>query len=270
MSLTTYRQKRNFGVSPEPSGDSSSKASKTARKYVVQKHSATRLHYDFRLEWGGVLLSWAVPKGPSLDPKDKRLAVHVEDHPVEYADFEGQIPDDNYGAGPVIVWDQGHFTPLEDFDEGMKKGKLLFELHGYKLRGEFTLVRTKTKGGGVSKDWLLIKHRDEWARAGQTLGEESVLSGLTVEEIGRGDERAKTIDAELARLGAPKREVALSEVEPMLAELRDEPFTKPGCLSGPKTDAFRMLAAPAGAKRNSNTGAASTRRLRIRRSHAPP
>src|SRR5207245_2429483 len=146
-------------------------------QFVVQKHSARRLHYDFRLELDGVLKSWAVPKGPSLDPAQKRLAVEVEDHPIEYAEFEGVIPRGNYGAGPVIVWDRGAWVPLEEPREGLRKGKLLFSLAGYKLRGVFTLVRTKKS----PKDWLLIKKADEWARAeaGDGRDETSILSGLT-------------------------------------------------------------------------------------------
>src|SRR5438034_6192849 len=126
MRLQRYREKRDFHLTPEPRGRVGPGKAK-ALSFVIQKHAARRLHWDFRLELGGVLLSWAVPKGPSADPNEKRLAVHVEDHPVEYADFEGIIPEDNYGAGQVIVWDKGLWTPLEDPEEGLKKGKLLFE-----------------------------------------------------------------------------------------------------------------------------------------------
>jgi bifunctional non-homologous end joining protein LigD len=146
--LGRYRAKRSAGRTPEPFD------SRAARPglFVVQQHGARRLHYDFRLEWGGVLLSWAVPKGPSLDPAEKRLAVHVEDHPVDYADFEGVIPEGNYGAGAVILWDRGRWTPVEDPDEGLDSGKLLFDLAGYKLRGRFTLVRTGGKAKPDSRD----------------------------------------------------------------------------------------------------------------------
>ena len=137
--LDAYRAKRSASRTPEPFG----RALVGAQRFVVQKHAARLLHYDFRLEWNGVLLSWAVPKGPSLDPADKRFAVHVEDHPVDYADFEGVIPEKNYGAGEVIVWDKGRWQPVEDPDEGIAAGKLTFTLYGYKLRGEFALVRTK-------------------------------------------------------------------------------------------------------------------------------
>ena len=130
---------------------------------MVQKHWASSLHYDFRLEYKGVLLSWAVPRGPSSDPEIKRLAVQTEDHPVEYADFEGVIPEGNYGAGQVIVWDQGAWIPLEPVDEGLKKGKLLFELKGHKLKGVWTIFQTK-KDGKLSREWLLMKHQDAYAQ----------------------------------------------------------------------------------------------------------
>ena len=136
-----------------------------SHRFVVQQHAARRTHYDFRLEQAGTLKSWAVPKGPSPNPADKRLAVHVEDHPIEYAGFEGVIPPGNYGAGAVIVWDRGVWVPLNDFDEGFAKGKLLFELRGYKLRGRWTLVKTR-RG---KNEWLLIKERDGYANERSTV-----------------------------------------------------------------------------------------------------
>jgi bifunctional non-homologous end joining protein LigD len=168
MALEKYKAKRDFTISPEPSGKAGhqSPAGRKPRFFCVQKHLASHLHYDFRLEHDGVLLSWAVPKGPSLDPKDKRLAMHVEDHPIEYGDFEGVIPE-GYGAGIVMLWDRGTWTPeVDDVDAAMKKGDLKFTLDGYKLKGSWVLVRTKGpySGGGESgKSWLLIKHRDDWA-----------------------------------------------------------------------------------------------------------
>jgi bifunctional non-homologous end joining protein LigD len=235
MPLDKYREKRKAGSTPEPFGH---KGPSGSRLYVVQKHAATRLHYDFRLEWNGVLVSWAVPKGPSFDPAEKRYAVHVEDHPVDYANFEGIIPDDNYGAGEVIVWDRGLWTPLEDFDEGMKKGKLLFELKGWKLRGVWTLVRIKKS----QKDWLLIKHRD--AHAGKHEPPDgSIFSGLTVEEMRERGARAESLRKELAGLGLPKRKVRAEDVELMLAELGDRPFSRAGWLFEIKYDGFRLLAA---------------------------
>ena len=161
MPLNEYRAKRNFAVSPEPAGDEPrSKRSGVPRFFCVQKHLATQLHYDFRLEHDGVLLSWAVPKGPSINPADKRLAMHVEDHPLEYGTFEGVIPD-GYGAGVVMLWDEGTWEPLvDDVDAALKKGDLKIELHGVKLKGSWALVRTR---GGDGRSWLLIKHRDDWA-----------------------------------------------------------------------------------------------------------
>ncbi len=135
--LTVYRAKRSADRTREPFAGG---ASATGKLFVVQQHAARRVHYDLRLEMNGVLVSWAVPKGPSPNPQDKRLAVHTEDHPVEYGDFEGTIPEGNYGAGAVILWDRGLWIPLEDPADGMEKGKLLFELRGYKLRGKWTLV----------------------------------------------------------------------------------------------------------------------------------
>jgi bifunctional non-homologous end joining protein LigD len=233
---------RKAGATPEPFGDRASTSLSTSgdetRLYVVQKHAATRMHYDFRLEWKGVLVSWAVPKGPSFDPKEKRYAAHVEDHPVGYADFEGVIPDGNYGAGEVILWDRGRWTPLEDFDEGLKKGKLLFSLDGFKLRGVWTLVRIK----GSPKDWLLIKHKDEWSGAAEP-ADTSILSGLTVEEMRDRGARAAQLRTELERLGAKKRELRARDVDLMLAELGDRPFTREGWLFEIKYDGFRLLAA---------------------------
>ena len=202
MSLTTYRKKRNFDVSPEPAGKTSSPAdSKQALRYVIQKHRATQLHYDFRLEFNGVLLSWAVPKGPSLDPAVKRLAMEVEDHPVEYGDFEGVIPEGEYGGGTVMVWDTGEWAPeSEDVEAALKKGDLKFTLRGEKLRGSWVLVRTRGFGSKADKSWLLIKHRDAFASPGEITLEEprSVLSGRLLTEIARdggGDvEKAATGD----------------------------------------------------------------------------
>jgi bifunctional non-homologous end joining protein LigD len=175
MVLEKYKQKRNFATTPEPAGDLKLAAARAKRAkpekglfFCVQKHLASHLHYDFRLEHDGVLLSWAVPKGPSLDPRTKRLAMHVEDHPLEYGTFEGVIPE-GYGAGIVMLWDQGTWTPdVVDVDASLKKGDLKFKLDGYKLKGSWVLVRTGGRwgaaaGSGGPRSWLLIKHRDEWA-----------------------------------------------------------------------------------------------------------
>src|SRR5687768_911873 len=145
--LQRYRGKRNFVKTPEPAGHPGAAAHPAAKAiYVVQKHAASRLHYDFRLELGGTLKSWAVPKGPSLDPRVKRMAVHVEDHPISYASFEGVIPKGQYGAGTVIVWDRGTWEPVGDPDDGYRKGKLKFDMHGEKIRGRWNLVRMRGRG----------------------------------------------------------------------------------------------------------------------------
>ena len=165
-SLSTYRKKRDFGKTAEPSGDVKV-APAGQRRFVIQKHDATRLHYDLRLEFDGVFKSWAVTRGPSLDPRDKRLAVEVEDHPLDYGDFEGTIPDDQYGGGTVMLWDRG-FWKSDDPDRGFSKGDLKFTLHGDKLHGSWVLVRMKgDRYGGKRTNWLLIKHRDEFAREGE-------------------------------------------------------------------------------------------------------
>ena len=233
--LATYRAKRSPSRSPEPFGQQTPPEPADVLLFVVQKHAARRLHFDFRLELDGVLKSWAVPKGPSLDPAEKRLAVAVEDHPLEYANFEGAIPEGNYGAGAVIVWDRGSWRPLEDPHRGLETGKLVFELSGYKLRGTWTLVRTKRS----AKDWLLIKKADAWSVAGKSLDGESVLSGRAVEEVG-GDPLAALRD-HLDRLGAPLRRVSLGDVGLMLAETRERPFSGNQWIFELKYDGFRML-----------------------------
>jgi bifunctional non-homologous end joining protein LigD len=253
--LKTYRAKRSADRTPEPfggagraepapvTGPAEAPGWARPRLFCVQKHAATRLHYDFRLELGGVLRSWAVPMGPSLDPADKRLAVEVEDHPVEYADFEGVIPDGNYGAGEVIVWDRGLWVPLEDPEETLPRGKLTFELRGYKLRGAWHLFRTGKRGQKAGKEWMLVKRHDGWAGAGRTLPPESIYSGLTLEEIREGTKRAAETREELARLGAPRRDVRAGDVKLMLAETAEKPFTDPEWIFELKYDGYRVLAA---------------------------
>jgi bifunctional non-homologous end joining protein LigD len=175
MALKTYREKRNFSRSPEPAGDDAVVEARLGkgrepRFFCVQKHLASSLHYDFRIEHRGVLLSWAVPKGPSINSADKRLAMHVEDHPIEYGEFEGVIPE-GYGAGVVMLWDRGTWTPeTDDVDAALAKGDLKMTLDGFKLKGSWVLVRTKgwgarpgQKAADDGKSWLLIKHKDEWA-----------------------------------------------------------------------------------------------------------
>lgn len=185
MSLNKYNQKRNFNLTLEPEGNRNQSSAELI--FVVQKHAASHLHYDFRLEIGGVLKSWAVPKGPSMNPADKRLAIMVEDHPYDYKDFEGTIPEGNYGAGKVIVWDNGTYT-LADEDElnkvenrlesDLQKGRLSFVLNGKKLKGEFTLVKMKTKQRNA---WLLIKSTDQYANNTDILlQDKSVISNRTL------------------------------------------------------------------------------------------
>ncbi|HMA24922.1 MAG TPA: DNA ligase D, partial [Gemmatimonadaceae bacterium] len=235
-SLSTYRAKRSPDTSPEPIGTVSVVP---GRLFVVHKHAATRLHFDLRLEMNGVLRSWAVPKGPSYDMNDKRLAVKVEDHPIEYGDFEGIIPQGNYGAGGVIVWDRGEWVPLEDWREGFEKGKLLFELRGYKLHGKWTLVKIKKS----ERDWLLIKERDSFvASPGDQFDETSVLSGLTVEDVKAGRGPAADLRAKIEQTGAPRTRVDPKSVEVMLAEPADDAFTRDGWLFELKLDGYRLIA----------------------------
>jgi len=189
--LERYRAKRDFTKTAEPAGTGAAVAPPDCapRVYVIQKHHAAHLHYDLRLESGGVLKSWAVPKGPSLDPADRRLAVEVEDHPLDYAGFEGAIPAGEYGAGAVIVWDRGTFLPQggESFEAMLEKGAAKIEIAGEKLAGGFALVRTRF--GGKKNNWLLIKEKDTHARPGSAVTEEaprSVLSGRDVDDPTNG------------------------------------------------------------------------------------
>ena len=202
MHLEKYRQKRNFRISTEPPGKPPTAAtSKRHLLYVIQKHRASQLHYDFRLEFNGVLLSWAVPKGPSLDPSVKRLAMQVEDHPREYGNFEGIIPEGEYGGGTVMVWDKGEWFPeSDDVESALRKGELKFTLQGKKLRGSWVLVRTRGYGSRADKSWLLIKHRDKYASKKDITAQKprSVLSRRLLSDIAResgGDvEKASTGD----------------------------------------------------------------------------
>ena len=201
--LDLYSRKRRFGETPEPSGTaarkkagrkSAARISNEALSYVIQEHDARRLHYDFRLELNGTLLSWAVPKGPSLDPSVKRLAVHVEDHPVEYGSFEGEIPPGNYGAGTVIVWDRGTWDPVggaAEAEESYKAGKLKFRLFGEKLHGGWTLVRSHMRGSGDKEQWLLIKERDAEARDQNDYDVLKECPGSVLEGSGSAGKRAK-------------------------------------------------------------------------------
>ncbi|MFZ1205184.1 MAG: DNA ligase D [Candidatus Acidiferrales bacterium] len=250
MALQEYRRKRKFEATPEPRGKD--RASRGSR-FVVQEHHATRLHYDFRLEVNGVLKSWAVPKGPSLDPADKRLAVQTEDHPLEYAKFEGTIPAGNYGAGDVIVWDEGTYEPegSEPTDKQLERGELKFVLHGQKLKGSFVLVKLRSsRSGKPGKDWLLIKHRDAAAQEGWSVNEhsESVVTGRSIHPrekdlpaAARARERQTAPQKIEFPVGA-KKATMLERVVPALATLAEKPFSDSDWLFEIKWDGVRTLA----------------------------
>jgi bifunctional non-homologous end joining protein LigD len=257
MSLSQYKKKRSFQDTPEPTG-----GSPAAQKlhFVVQKHDASRLHYDFRLELKGVLKSWAIPKGPSLNPADKRLAMMVEDHPYDYKDFEGIIPKGNYGAGTVIVWDEGSYEPLEKtgskeeaerkLAKELKAGSLKFRLNGKKLKGEFALVHIKGKEDNA---WLLIKHRDSFAAEEPvTEKDKSVLSGKTIEQTAankrakewisnRTDDKPGKKEKPKTGRGASSKKKMPAELSPMLATLVDKPFDEPGWIYEVKWDGYRAI-----------------------------
>jgi bifunctional non-homologous end joining protein LigD len=214
MALEEYRKKRRFGVTPEPKGKTPPRRARTKKTlvYVIQKHRATALHYDFRLEWDGVMLSWAVPKGPSLDPSVKRLAMQVEDHPMEYNAFEGIIPEAEYGGGTVMIWDRGHWMPAsEDVGAALRKGELKFALLGDKLQGEWVLVRT-SRGGESKPAWLLIKHKDQYASKRDIAEEEprSVVSNRLLVEIARDE-------------GGDMKKAATGDPPALLKKLIDDP-----------------------------------------------
>lgn len=209
-SLRDYHGKRDFTRTPEPKGRR--KAPGRRLRYLIQKHAAARLHYDFRLEWDGTLMSWAVPKGPSENPEDKRLAVHVEDHPVEYGNFEGTIPKGEYGGGTVMLWDTGWWAPHQDDVAGaIRKGKLSFTLHGKRLQGDWALVRLRARNAKDKDNWLLIKEKDDFVptrgRSAVERETTSVKSGRTMEEIagGRASNPGTRRKTAAAKRSAPKR-----------------------------------------------------------------
>ena len=223
MGLREYKQKRRFGVTPEPAGDSRRRPRRPrGLVFVVQKHRASRLHYDVRLEWEGVLLSWAVPKGPSLDPSVKRLAMQTEDHPLEYAEFEGVIPAGEYGAGTVMIWDRGTWVP-EGADPGarLEKGDLKFALRGEKLTGSWVLVRTRRLSEPGRAAWLLIKHRDGSASDEDVVETRprSVVSGRLLAEIAWQEGG----DVERAASGDPASEIRKLIARPALIRRRRPP-----------------------------------------------
>jgi bifunctional non-homologous end joining protein LigD len=269
--LKTYREKRNFDATPEPAGGGV--ANEDERTFVIQKHWATRLHYDFRLELEGAMKSWAVPKGPSYDPADKRMAMPTEDHPISYNRFEGTIPPGNYGAGKVIIWDKGVWIPTEDPHKGWRDGRLKFELRGHKLHGHWTLVRMNGRGEGKRADpWLLIKERDEWARPAT---EFSVVDEMPDSVKEREDRpapvgRTSRASAPAATSGPPAaaRKAALpAELKPELATLVDEPPSdEANWIFEIKFDGYRMLARAEGGRirlitRNGNDWTAKLRDL---------
>jgi len=240
--LEAYRRKRDPDRTPEPFGG---RLPAGGRLFVVQKHAARRLHYDLRLEMDGVLKSWAVPKGPSGHAEEKRLAVHVEDHPIEYGDFEGVIPAGNYGAGSVIVWDYGWYRSTKPTDplQQLARGKLEVEIFGYKMRGRWTLARMS----GKDRDWLLLKKADGAALppgATELIERypQSVLSGLTVEEMADRPARLAAVRARLEALGAPRGEVDARAQPFTLATLAERPFSDPAWLYEIKYDGVRVLA----------------------------
>ena len=224
MALETYRKKRQFDVTPEPRGR---KAPRGGHRYVIQKHAARRLHYDLRLELDGVMKSWAITRGPSLDPNEKRLAVHVEDHPIEYNAFEGTIPQGEYGGGTVMIWDRGRWLPEGDPHKGYAKGHLVFDLDGEKLHGRWHLVRMRTRDSDRHDNWLLIKGKDEEARGprDKDILEErsrSVVSGRSIEEIAAGKGGRK-------RVWHSNRGAGADEMED---KPQSAPKTKKSCAEG--------------------------------------
>ena len=268
MALTLYKKKRSFKITPEPTGG---KSTSNQLRFVIQKHAASRLHYDLRLEMDGVLKSWAVPKGPSTDPAVKRLAMMVEDHPYNYRNFEGIIPQGQYGGGTVIVWDEGTYEPIEEITTKKAQEKLLtkqlvsgslkFRLHGKKLKGEFALVHTRGQGDNA---WLLIKHRDAYANTTDiTKKEKSVLTGKTIKQVEKTSDnlygqtkrpsakaQKETVKNGAAKKVAPKKinspkgkkATFPRDVTPMLATLVDKPFDEEGWLYEVKWDGYRALA----------------------------
>ncbi len=266
--LAPYRAKRDFSKTGEPAGKAAVAAASHLR-FVVQRHDATRLHYDFRLELDGVFKSWAITRGPSLDPHDKRLAVEVEDHPLDYGDFEGTIPDDQYGGGTVQIWDRGYWLPEGDPHEGLRRGDLKFRLVGGRLDGSWVLVRMRTdKFGGKRTNWLLIKHRDEAAREGDQDGllkdQRSIASGRTLKEIALGTGKAPTPFMTQRKRGAGAvwesnkkgggARVALPQskakakkvgslpkfVEPQFAKPVEQPMSGPSWAHEVKFDGYRL------------------------------
>jgi bifunctional non-homologous end joining protein LigD len=252
LMLEEYKRKRDFARTPEPSPERQQGSGPLI--FVIHKHSASRLHYDLRLEADGVLKSWAVPQGPSLNPKVKRLAVMVEDHPLDYHSFEGVIPAGEYGAGQVIIWDQGTYWPEEEgglavndrekaqelVRKGLEKGKISFHLDGVKLNGSWALVKMQR----TKNDWLLIKHGDDYAKSGVDVLEQdaSVVSGITIEDLKQGKSPPKKINIDLSKIPGSRSSPFQTSISPMLASLASKPFTDPGWIFEPKLDGYRTTA----------------------------
>jgi len=255
MGLREYRRKRDFEKTPEPAGQVPEDPRAHDRSYLIQKHAATRLHYDFRLELEGVLKSWAVPKGPSLDPADKRLAMHVEDHPIEYGDFEGIIPKGQYGGGTVLLWDRGTWEPIGDPHKSYRAGSMKFTLKGEKLRGGWALVKIGgRRNDGDDRSWLLIKERDQQARPGGAepivvSQPKSVATGRTLEEIAASSDRVwnsnrdgEPVGPDAAEIRGARKTALPRFVQPQLATLVERAPEGDGWLHELKYDGYRILA----------------------------
>src|SRR5687767_7228508 len=256
MGLEKYKEKRRLDKTPEPSGG---RATKNKLQFVIQKHKASHLHYDFRLEINGLLKSWAVPKGPSTDPDVKRLAILVEDHPFDYKDFEGIIPEGNYGAGTVIIWDQGTYETVENLPDKKSQEKSLLQqfysgeihiiLHGKKLKGRFSLIKATSRG---ENSWLLIKHNDKYAsKSDVILKDKSVVSGQTIETLSSdvdAREWQSNRKATVEKSARPKKIKSKGikapmpdRVSPMLCTLTKEPINDPDYIYEIKWDGYRII-----------------------------
>src|SRR5690606_21110430 len=244
-SLSKYRSKRDFSRTPEPSGAAAADA---GNRFVVHKHHATADHYDLRLELGGVLKSWAVPKGPSLNPEDKRLAVETEDHPLAYIDFEGVTPAGQYGGGPMIVWDRGVWAPMDDPEKAIASGAFKFRLFGEKLKGGWMLTRLKPKQGETKRNWLLFKERDQAAEPDTDIlaaRPESVKTGRRIEELAaprKQQEKRRAAPPKVGRLPGAVKAPFSTTWSPQLASVADAPPAADDWLHEIKFDGYRTLA----------------------------
>ena len=270
MGLREYHRKRDFRKTPEPRGKRAARA-KAGHAFLVQKHAASHLHYDFRLELDGVLKSWAVPKGPDLDPANKRLAIQVEDHPLEYGDFEGTIPQGEYGGGTVMLWDRGDWEPLGDAAEGLREGHLKFTLHGEKLHGGWMLVRRGGRHAPPDEhNWFLFKERDEFAKPGSRITDtkpKSVASGRDLEDIAEQSDRVWGPHGEVSKNGHAKR-VALKKGKNKSSRAAKSSADSPR--RGRRSD----QGAPADAAKNSSPHGATVESLlknpAVKRAKLPP